>query len=93
VKSCNWCDNTFKPTVSYQIYCSASCRDQATKEKIVARYVLTKRNKRKNQQRLCAGCGASLSIYNDDTICNLCNVNKKDVAKILKKIKGIANEK
>lgn len=93
MKSCSWCDNTFKPTVSYQIYCSVSCRDEATKEKIVARYVITKRNKRKNKSRPCAGCGASLSIYNDDVLCNLCSINKKDVAKILRKIKGIANDK
>lgn len=93
MKSCSWCDNTFRPTVSYQIYCSASCREQATKEKIVARYVVTKRKKRKNKTRLCAGCGSSLSIYNDESLCNSCSINNKDVAKILRKIKNIANEK
>jgi hypothetical protein len=93
VKSCSWCDNSFKPTVSYQIYCSASCREQATKEKIVSRYYITKRNKRKNKSRLCAGCGSSLSIYNDEKLCNLCSTNKKDVEKTLKKIKAIFNEK
>ena len=92
MKSCSWCDKTFKPAVTYQIYCSAICREQATKEKIVARYVVTKRNKRKNKIRLCAGCGFSLSIYNDDLLCNSCEINPKDVAKILKKIKGISND-
>lgn len=92
MKSCNWCDKTFKPAVTYQIYCSSICREQATKEKIVARYVVTKRNKRKNKIRLCVSCGFSLSIYNDDLLCNSCEINPKDVAKILKKIKGIAND-
>ena len=55
--------------------------------------MITKRNKRKNKARLCAGCGFSLSIYNDDAVCNSCSVNSKDVAKVLKKIKGIANDK
>lgn len=55
--------------------------------------MVTKRNKRKNKTRLCAGCGSSLSIYNDGSLCNLCSINNKDVAKILRKIKGIANEK
>lgn len=93
MKSCNWCDNTFKPTVSYQIYCSVSCRDQATKEKIIARYLVTKRNKRRTKLRLCAGCKSPLSIYNDDPLCNSCGINHRDVSKVLKKIKGIANEK
>lgn len=92
MKSCNWCDNTFKPSVSYQIYCSSQCRDQATKEKIIKRYELTKRQKRKDKKRLCAGgCGMSLSIYNDDALCNNCSINNKDVKKVLKQIKGIAN--
>jgi hypothetical protein len=93
VKLCSWCDNSFKPSVSYQIYCSSNCRDEATKTKIVARYAVIKRQKRKNKKRYCAsGCGVSLSIYNDDTLCNSCNVNNKDVNKILKQIKGIAND-
>lgn len=93
MKSCSWCDGVFSPTVTYQIYCSGNCREQATREKIVARYLVTKRNKRKLKPKLCAGCKIPLSIYNDDLLCNSCNINDKDVAKVLKQIKGIANGK
>lgn len=91
MKPCNWCDNRFKPNVSYQIYCSAYCRSEATKEKISQRYEMAKRKKRKSKNRKCvAGCGTTLSIYNDEPICYDCSVNPKDVNKALKKIKGMS---
>lgn len=93
MKQCSWCNRDFKAKVSYQIYCSADCRDLATKEKIVARYSVAKRQKRKNKIRKClGGCGITLSIYNDDSLCNTCRVNNKDVFKVLKKIKRIARD-
>ena len=46
MNNCKCCDNNFEPTVSYQIYCSPNCRDIATKEKIAARYLQSKRQKR-----------------------------------------------
>ena len=93
MKQCSWCSKDFKAKVSYQIYCSADCRDLATKEKIVARYSVAKRQKRKNKIRKCSGgCGITLSIYNDDSLCNTCRVNNKDVFKVLKKIKRIARD-
>lgn len=93
MKQCSWCNNDFKPAVTYQIYCSAKCRDAATKEKIVARYSVAKRQKRKNKIRKCeGGCGITLSIYNDDSLCNACKINNKDVFKVLKKIKGIVRD-
>ena len=83
------CENYFTPKVSYQIYCSNSCRDQATKSKIAERYQLTRRQKRKNKDRRClGGCGVQLSIYNDSGFCSNCNVSKKAVDKMLKTIKG-----
>lgn len=89
MKLCSRCDNQFKPTVSYQIYCSSNCRDAATKEKIAERYQITRRQKRKGKNRLClGGCGTSLSIYNDDGFCANCNVSKKAVDKMLKELKG-----
>ena len=89
MRLCNRCDNYFKPKVTYQIYCSESCREEATKEKIAERYKITRRQKRKNKKRFClGGCGAELSIYNDSGFCNGCNVNKKAVDKMLKQIKG-----
>lgn len=93
MKQCNWCNNDFKASVTYQIYCSVECRNLATKEKIVARYSVAKRQKRKNKTRKCAGgCGMTLSMYNDDQLCNSCKINNKDVVKILKKIKGIIRD-
>lgn len=91
MKQCNWCENAFKPAVSYQVYCSPECRSSATKEKIVARYLATKRKKRK--PKLCAGgCGIMLSIYNDDALCNSCKINNKDVERVLKMVKKLSRD-
>jgi len=43
-KHCEWCDAPFETKISYQIYCSPECREQATKEKIAQRYNIKKRN-------------------------------------------------
>lgn len=89
MKSCERCDTKFNPKVSYQIYCSNACRDEATKEKIAERYLRTRRQKRIGKKRVClGGCGVQLSIYNDDGFCANCNVSKKAVDKTLKQIKG-----
>lgn len=93
MKHCQWCDNTFETQISYQIYCSTECRDGATKQKIAARYLISRRQKRIGKVRLCKNCGDELSIYNDDEICAQCNVNPKDVNKVLKQIKGLMNGK
>lgn len=93
MKSCSWCDNTFESDVSYQIYCSPKCRDDATKEKIAQRYIKTRRQKRKGKNRVCRQCGDKLSIYNDEPLCNKCNINPNDVKKALKQIKGLSNDK
>lgn len=83
------CGQWFEPKVTYQIYCSIECRDIATKEKIAERYKITRRQKRKGRVRMClGGCGLELSIYNDTGFCINCNVNEKQVKKMLKEIKG-----
>ena len=46
MKLCEKCNNAFNPNVSYQIYCGIKCRDAATKDKIVERYNITRRQKR-----------------------------------------------
>ena len=92
-KHCKWCDNSFETKVSYQIYCSPECRDSATKEKIVARYQISRRTRRVGKRRVCKSCNAQLSIYNDDQLCQLCNVNPSEVTKALKEIKGISDGK
>lgn len=88
-KHCEWCDSQFDTAISYQIYCSPECREQATKEKIALRYTLTRRNKRHGKVRLCKSCNANLSAYNDDLLCQSCIVNPTDVYKALKEIKGL----
>jgi hypothetical protein len=93
MKHCRWCDATFESKISYQIYCSPECRDAATKEKISLRYAQTRRIKRSGKDRKCKKCESALSIYNDDQLCQNCNVVPKDVLKALKEIKGLANGK
>lgn len=44
-KHCEWCDHTFETKISYQIYCSSECREAATKEKIMARYQISRRKR------------------------------------------------
>jgi len=89
VRLCERCDKSFKPKVSYQIYCGDECREIATKNKISERYQITRRQRRKGKKRLClGGCKEQLSIYNDSGFCSNCNVNKKEVDKMLKQIKG-----
>lgn len=92
MKNCNWCDNQFKATVSYQVYCSTICREAATKQKIASRYLHARRQKRIGKKRLCKNCQLELSIYNDEPICFECNVNPSDVKKVLKEIKRMAKE-
>ena len=93
MKNCKYCDKTFRHSVSYQIYCSAECRDLATKEKIAERYLHSKRQKRRGKTRLCRSCSSPLSIYNDDAICSSCAVNPDAVIKAIKQIKGKTNGK
>ena len=92
MKLCKRCNKVFTPKVTYQIYCSAECRSSATKDKIVERYNLTRRQKRIGKVRKCfGGCGQQLSIYNDSGFCSSCNVSKKEVDKMLREIKGFFN--
>lgn len=87
MKHCQWCDNVFTTEIKYQIYCSPECREGATKEKIAARYMIERRQRRIGKDRVCKGCSEPLSIYNDESLCVKCNINPKDVTKALKQIK------
>ena len=93
MKNCQWCDATFKPRVSYQIYCSDACREEATKEKIAQRYAISRRNKMMGKTRACKSCSKPLSVYNDDVLCSSCVVNPVDVNKTIKEIKRMASGK
>ena len=89
MKPCSWCSNYFTASVSYQIYCSATCRDEATKEKIVERHKATRRQKRNSKERFCVGkCGTRLSIYNDHIFCDNCYINQKEVNKLFEEFGG-----
>jgi hypothetical protein len=92
-KHCEWCNYQFNTDISYQIYCSSSCRELATKEKIAERYALSRRRNRIGKTRSCKSCGGQLSAYNDESICQACTINPDDVAKALREIKGIASGK
>lgn len=92
-KHCEWCDNQFETSISYQIYCSSDCRDLATKEKISQRYELVRRKRMHSKPRYCKTCKAKLSAYNDDKLCQACLIDPSDVLKTLKEIKGIADGK
>jgi hypothetical protein len=90
VKSCAWCANEFDPPISYQIYCSPSCRESATREKISERYKANKLKNRSKKPRKCAGgCEVLLSIYNDNNFCSSCMINNKKVDKMLKELRGL----
>ena len=93
MRHCNFCDKQFQQSVSYQIYCSVECRELATKEKIAARYIQSKRLKRKGKIRLCKSCSVPLSIYNDHPVCSSCSVNPDAVSKAIKAIKDKTNGK
>lgn len=90
MKLCNWCDNTFNPSVTYQIYCSIECREEATKEKVLERQKILRRKKNFGKKRFCVGgCGTILSPYNDSGFCANCNINPKHVEKALKELKRL----
>ena len=93
MKLCECCNKAFNPTVSYQIYCSTECRSEATKEKILERHRVLKRQKRKNKVRHCAGgCGTKLSIYNDYKYCDNCIAESKQVNKTIKQIRMLMHD-
>lgn len=87
MKQCNWCSNYFTANVSYQIYCSAICRDEAKREKIVERHRAVKRQKRSEKPRKCLKCSKVLSVYNDEKYCNTCNINQKEINKKIREIR------
>ena len=89
MKICAWCANEFEPSVSYQIYCSPNCREEATKEKIAERYHINRRKNRAKKERRCSGgCGTLISVYNENGFCTVCMVNKRKVDKTLKEIRN-----
>ena len=93
MKQCDWCGNYYTANVSYQVYCTTTCRDEATKEKISDRQKFLKRQKRNGKIRLCIGnCGTRLSIYNDNNVCDNCKINDKELKKKMKEIRTFMHD-
>ncbi len=92
MKHCQSCDTQFKTSISYQIYCSEECRNNATREKVAQRYAISRRNKRMSKKRKCKSCAEPLSAYNDDQLCSVCIVNPGEVSRALREIRGLGNE-
>jgi hypothetical protein len=87
-KICQWCENEFFTKSKNQIYCTATCRNESTKQKIVQRYQASKYKSRIGKERRCTGgCNTLLSVYNDAGFCDACLVNNKKVDKFIKDIK------
>jgi hypothetical protein len=90
MKICEWCSKDFTPKVTYQIYCSAECRESATKEKISSKQQITRAKNRSSKKRKCAGgCDTIISIYNNNGFCGNCMVNKRKVDQMLRELKGL----
>lgn len=90
MKICGWCSQEFEAKVSYQVYCSVECRENATKDKIAERYQINRIKNRVSKKRKCSGgCGTYISIYNDNGFCTTCMVNKRKVDQMLKELKGL----
>ena len=86
---CIRCDNQFIPNSTKQIYCSVDCRQESSREKILERYHIKKRQNRIGRKKKCAGgCGTIISIYNDSGMCDNCLVNKNKFDSFIKDLKG-----
>lgn len=89
IKHCSWCDDSFKTESKNQIYCGKECRSSATKEKIIKRYKITKAKNRIGKDRYCSGgCKSLLSIYNNNSFCDVCLTNNKKIENFIKDLKG-----
>lgn len=85
MKQCDWCQSSFMPTVGYQIYCSESCRVDATKHN----QKLKRKTKPKRKGRICANsdCNNILSSYNDSKYCSNCFFSEHLILKELNRIR------
>lgn len=77
---CLECGGMFTASKSNQIYCKTECTKIASNKKIIERYHANKALKAATDRK-CA-CGAKLSRYNTDSICNPCQQGKKELERI-----------
>lgn len=75
-----WCGDEFTASKSNQVYCRTECTRKASNQKIIERYHATKAFR--TNQRHCDTCGGKLSRYNDESTCNPCQQNKKELDRI-----------
>ena len=70
------CLNLFIPKTYNGIYCSASCRKQATNKKLLEKYHTNKKNKYIKKICFTDNCDTILSSYNKEKICERCKVER-----------------
>jgi len=74
-KACIECGNDFEFKTHNQKYCSGQCCRVATNKSIMEKYY-AKKARLSGKERLCE-CGCRLSMYSPDSICTLCQQQKK----------------
>lgn len=74
-KACIECGNNFEFKTHNQKYCSSQCCRIATNKRIMEKYY-AKKARLSGKERLCE-CGCRLSMYSPDSICTLCQQQKK----------------
>ena len=74
------CEQTFNKSTHNQKYCSDECCKIATNQKIKDKYY-AKKDRLSGKKRICANsdCQQSLTMYNEDNICNVCKSRTRDL--------------
>lgn len=89
---CQWCGIYIGEVKSRQIYCSESCRTEATKVNTKQRQMREKVKRRKENPITCKRCGTVISVYRNGKFCYKCEEELALFAQI-KQIKKLGNEK
>lgn len=84
---CAWCDSLFVKDHAQRIYCSVSCRTEASREATKAYAKRAKYRARVGKKRLCKECKRQLSVYNNGPVCSTCSVRVAMVKRALANMK------
>jgi hypothetical protein len=88
------CKKPFEPKTHNQKYCSDECCRTATNIKIKEKYY-EKKARLAGKKRVCKnkGCNQSLSMYQEDVICNPCQAKEKENERkyLLELLNGISS--
>jgi len=92
MKECVECKKQFEFKTHNQKYCSPECCRKSTNKKIMKKYY-EKKEILSGKKRICE-CGAVLSRYNMETLCNLCQLksNENEKEKIKKELESVAKK-